>query len=216
VLRDSSLGKSGQASCRSSVSRRRLWRAHNSAITGSQDDRADPGYRNRGIAAARFERARQRKHSRRAESPILGSGCKQSRDVASPYCCSDEPARGPSACSTAWPGASEQTHHPRVGAGAPPRQAPTRLRVAGLDGQRLVDRRVDATVRRRDRHDRCSAQAELVRLTPGFAGAKKNSPAELAGHCMGGHARAAISRILTRRDGPTRRSTSIAKSELSG
>ena len=53
----------------------------------------------RGIAAARFERARQRKHSRRAESPILGSGWKRSRDVASPYCCSDEPARGPSACS---------------------------------------------------------------------------------------------------------------------
>jgi hypothetical protein len=44
------LGKSGQASRRSSVSSRRLWGAHSSAITGSQDDRADPGYRNRGEA----------------------------------------------------------------------------------------------------------------------------------------------------------------------
>ena len=60
---------------------------------------AGPDDPDRGIAAARFERARQRKHSRRAESPILGSGWKRSRDVASPYCCSDEPARGPSACS---------------------------------------------------------------------------------------------------------------------
>ena len=66
---------------------------------GRSRPRGRRDYRNRGIAAARFERARQRKHSRRAESPILGSGWKRSRDVASPYCCSDEPARGPSACS---------------------------------------------------------------------------------------------------------------------
>jgi len=61
----------------------------------------------------------------------------------------------------AWRRTSEQTHHAPVVAVAPPRQAPTRLRVAGLDGQRLVDRRVDATVRRRDRHDRCSSDAAV-------------------------------------------------------
>ena len=92
-------GRRGAASRRSSVSSRRLWGAHSSVIAGGHDHRSRRDYRNRGIAAARFERARQRKHSRRAESPILGSGWKRSRDVASPYCCSDEPARGPSACS---------------------------------------------------------------------------------------------------------------------
>jgi hypothetical protein len=41
------------------------------------------------------DRPRERKHSRRAGSPTLGSRPKQSRDVASRYCCFDERVGGP-------------------------------------------------------------------------------------------------------------------------
>ena len=46
-----------------------------------------------------------------------------------------------------------------LAAAAPPREVPRRVSVGRRDGQRIVDSRGDATVRRRDRDDRCSSNA---------------------------------------------------------
>lgn len=73
--------------------------------------------------------------------------------------------RGSSACSRSGCEGLSKRITRLVAAAAPPRQAPTRLSVAVLDGQRLVDRPVDAIVRRRDRDDRCSSNAIQLRAT---------------------------------------------------
>jgi hypothetical protein len=63
----------------------------------------------RGLAVARFEWARERKHSCRVGVAHAWIRRKQSRDIASPRCCFDEPALGPSACSR--PGCGRLSKH---------------------------------------------------------------------------------------------------------
>ena len=65
-----------------------------------------------------------------------------------------------------------------LAAAAPPREVPTRVSVGRRDGQRVVDSRGDATVRRRDRDDRCSSGAAPVAQTPRFVTGKEGSPAD--------------------------------------
>jgi len=146
------------ANPRSSVSSRRLWRGHNSGKVGGHGHPfgatvATVALQQRGSSGPVNESIRAG-----LGRPLLGpdgsSHATSRRLTAAPM-----NRRADRALPHGLRRTSEQTHHARGGAVAPPRQAPTRLRIAGLDGQRLVDRRVDATVRRRDRHDRCSSKA---------------------------------------------------------
>ena len=52
-----------------------------------------------------------------------------------------------------------------LAAAVPPREVPTRVSVGRRDGQRVVDSRGDATLRRPDRDDRCSSNETMLRPT---------------------------------------------------
>ena len=56
-----------------------------------------------------------------------------------------------------------------LAAAAPPREVPTRVSVGRRDGQRVVDSRGAATVRRRDRDDRCSSHPAAARMSRSVA-----------------------------------------------
>jgi hypothetical protein len=60
-----------------------------------------------------------------------------------------------------------------LAAAAPPRQAPTRLSVAGLDGQRLMDRQVEAAASRRRWDEWLSSAAELRGQTLAMPGGSR-------------------------------------------
>ena len=99
-------------------------------------------------------------HSRQGGSPTLGSGLKQSRGVASRHCRFDKPAPGPSACSRPAPGPVSKhiALLRRCRSASSSTNAAQRRRV---DGQRLVDRQVEAAASRRRWDEWLSSRASV-------------------------------------------------------